>query len=52
LPCRTIIGLNRHGCSVALGIVEAVDEAGILVRSPLESLGRIDRVAFGEMRMS
>lgn len=46
-----IIGLNRNNITVALGVVGRVEGAAVIVRSPLRSLKRINRVVCGDMTM-
>lgn len=46
-----LIGLNRNSDTVGLGIAERIEEAALIIRTPLKSLRGIDRVVFGEMTM-
>lgn len=47
-----IIGLNRNNITVALGVVGRVEGTAVILRSPLRSLKRINRVVCGDMTMS
>ena len=47
----TIIGLERNGETLALGIVTEIDDTSVAFRSPLSGLKGINRVVFGDITL-
>jgi polynucleotide 5'-hydroxyl-kinase GRC3/NOL9 len=47
----TVIGLERNGETLALGIVDEIDDTSVTFRSPLSGLKGINRVVIGDITL-
>lgn len=45
----TLIGLNRDGDTIALGIVSAITGNHVVFKSPIKALKKINRIVFGDI---
>ena len=45
----TLIGLNHDEDTKALGILEEITDTSVAFRSPIRSIGRINRILFGDI---
>jgi polynucleotide 5'-hydroxyl-kinase GRC3/NOL9 len=50
-PEGTVIGLNHHDDTIALGIVTACSGGTVLFKSPIRSIKGINRIIFGDIKV-